>query len=678
MRGDIDVNETKLVNATGAAGLRPAQAEEIRAAGMEPGYGSPIGARNAFVVVDELVARSTNLVAGANREGFHLRNVNVGRDYTPDIVADLANAREGDGCPTCGAPVILRNGIEVGNIFKLGTRYTTALGATYLGEDGLAHPIVMGSYGIGVGRAVACIVEAHHDAKGIAWPEEVAPYAAHLVSIGGTKDPRVDEVADPSPRDRPRGRPGDPVGRPRRVARREVHRRRAARHAPYPHRQPALARGGRRGGHGPGHGRAIGPADRGGGGAPARLTSSPRRPTSDRGLPGAGARAALSCDAPAMQRPGFVARLRGGTGAPADSQVAGPTPGPASEAAADVAALVDVVGVGVLRVDPGLVVAAASPAAHALLGRRAGTLAGRSVMEAFTDHRAEELVRRALAVGSATGELVGRGTDAPTLLLRARRTPNGDAWVALEDVTELRRLQRIRAEFIDNLSHELRTPLTTVSLLAETLARDAAGLPPRVAERIGKIEVETGHLVQMVNELLDLAKIESGRQPLVLEDLDLRALAAATIERIALFAERQGVHLQLDAAPAIPHVRGDGARLGQALLNLVHNAVKFSPPGGPVTVRVQAAESEVVVSVEDRGPGIPRSALPRLFERFYKVDRARPRAAGGGTGLGLAIARHVVEAHGGRIWAESEEGSGSTFSFAIPIAGPEMAATPGA
>ncbi len=195
VRGDMDVNETKLVNVTGAAGLRPAQAEEIRAAGMEPGYGSPIGARNAFVVVDELVARSTNLVAGANREGFHYRNVNVGRDYAPDVVADVASAREGDGCPTCGAPVVLRNGIEVGNIFKLGTRYTTALGATYLGEDGLAHPIVMGSYGIGVGRAVACIVEAHHDGKGIAWPEAVAPYAAHLVSIGGAKDPRVDGVA---------------------------------------------------------------------------------------------------------------------------------------------------------------------------------------------------------------------------------------------------------------------------------------------------------------------------------------------------------------------------------------------------------------------------------------------------------------------------------------------------
>jgi prolyl-tRNA synthetase len=197
VRGDREVNETKLVNALkSVGGLRPAQVEEIKAAGMEPGYGSPVGAHGTTIVVDDLAAQSPNLVAGANREGFHLRNVNAGRDYVPDVVADIDNAREGDGCPTCGEPVILRNGIEVGNIFKLGTKYTKALGATYLGEDGQAHPIVMGSYGIGLGRNVACIVEAHHDAKGIAWPEEVAPYRAHLVSIGSNKEPRVTEVAE--------------------------------------------------------------------------------------------------------------------------------------------------------------------------------------------------------------------------------------------------------------------------------------------------------------------------------------------------------------------------------------------------------------------------------------------------------------------------------------------------
>jgi prolyl-tRNA synthetase len=197
VRGDLEVNETKLSNAVGAStGIRPATVEEIRAAGMEPGYGSPIGAHDTVVVVDELVARSPNLVAGANREGVHFRNVNVGRDFTPDITADIVNAREGDPCPTCGKPVVLRNGIEVGNIFKLGTKFTDAAGATYLGEDGKEHQIVMGSYGIGVGRNVACIVEDHHDEKGIIWPEEVAPYAAHLVEIGANKDPNVTEIAE--------------------------------------------------------------------------------------------------------------------------------------------------------------------------------------------------------------------------------------------------------------------------------------------------------------------------------------------------------------------------------------------------------------------------------------------------------------------------------------------------
>ncbi|MFN8632032.1 MAG: proline--tRNA ligase [Chloroflexota bacterium] len=197
VRGDHDVNETKLVNAIKAkGGIRPAQLEEITSRGMQAGYGSPIGARDALVVVDSLVEKSANLVAGANKVGYHLKNTNLGRDYQADIVADISNVREGDACPKCGGPVILRDGIEIGNIFKLGTKYTKALGAEYLGEDGERHPIVMGSYGIGLGRNVACIVEAHHDEKGIVWPAEVAPYPAHLVTVGANKDPKVTEVAE--------------------------------------------------------------------------------------------------------------------------------------------------------------------------------------------------------------------------------------------------------------------------------------------------------------------------------------------------------------------------------------------------------------------------------------------------------------------------------------------------
>ena len=341
----------------------------------------------------------------------------------------------------------------------------------------------------------------------------------------------------------------------------------------------------------------------------------------------------------------------------------------------DLRLLADGLSVGVIRLDRELVVRYANPAVHVFAGRASGSLVGRSLMEAFIDRRIEELAEEAGRSGSASGELTLRAADGPSLVVRARRTHDGLAtWLTLEDVSELRRLQRIRSEFVDNLSHELRTPLTNVSLLAETLVREseAAGelIPARMRDRINKIEVETGHLVQMVSELLDLARIESGRPMLLLDRVDLGRLAAASADRLRLFAERQGVQLVVDVpGSGVALVSGAEERLGQVLINLVHNAVKFSPDGGDVTIRVAEHAPDIVVSVEDHGIGIPRGSQDRVFERFYKVDRARVR--GGGTGLGLAIARHVVEAHGGRIWVASEEGRGSNFSFALPIADPQ-------
>jgi prolyl-tRNA synthetase len=162
---------------------------------MVPGYASPIGAKGAMVVVDELVAASANLVAGANKEGYHVKNVNIPRDFTPDHIVDIASAKAGDACLGCGGAVRLEKGIEVGNIFKLGTRYSAALGAEYADDAGVSHPIVMGSYGIGVGRAAACIAEAYHDEKGLAWPAVVAPFDAQVALLGANKDARVEEAA---------------------------------------------------------------------------------------------------------------------------------------------------------------------------------------------------------------------------------------------------------------------------------------------------------------------------------------------------------------------------------------------------------------------------------------------------------------------------------------------------
>jgi two-component system phosphate regulon sensor histidine kinase PhoR len=332
--------------------------------------------------------------------------------------------------------------------------------------------------------------------------------------------------------------------------------------------------------------------------------------------------------------------------------------------------LADLMGVGILRLDDSLRVELANSAAHILLGRPPGSVTGRPAIEAFVDARLESIAAAARDTGSASGELRVRGSDGPILVIRARRSPVSGVWVVLDDVSELRRLQQIRTEFVDNLSHELRTPLSTISLLSETLAREADavgdGIPPKMRDRITKIEVETGHLVQMVNELLDLARIESGGPLVLLDDVDLGRVVTESVERLRLFAERQGLRLVTDLPVDIPAVRGDEARIGQVVVNLVHNALKFGGGGEDVTVRVAVGDQEVITSVEDHGSGIPKADQARIFERFYKVDRARVR--GGGTGLGLSIARHVIGQHGGRIWVESEEGAGSIFAFALPVA----------
>ena len=356
----------------------------------------------------------------------------------------------------------------------------------------------------------------------------------------------------------------------------------------------------------------------------------------------------------------------------------------------DLAYLADLVGVGIVRLTDELRIEIANTAAHAFLRREPGSMLGRTAIEALGDHRVEAIARGAREAGWSSGEVTladVAGATGTTLVIRARRSPILGVWLVLEDVAELRRLQRIRAEFIDNLSHELRTPITTIGLLIESLGRDADGaeaalapVPPKMRERIGTLEVETGNIAQMVAELLDLARIESGGRQLHLDDVDLGRIATESAERLRTFADRQGVSLRVIVEPGLPPVRGEAARLAQVFANLVHNAVKFSPSGTEVRVGVRhlAPAGSVLTSrprsvappmlvgwVADDGPGISASDQARIFERFFKADRTR--TSGGGTGLGLAIARHIVEGHGGAIRVESEEGRGATFEFTIPI-----------
>ena len=198
VRGDMELNETKLTNALKARQLRPAQPAEITAIGAQPGYGSPIGIQRdgVLLVVDDLIPRSPNLVAGANREGWHVKNVNCGRDYEPDLALDVVAAADGHPCPVCRAPLRSVRGVEVGNIFKLGTKYSLAMEATFLDEDGASVPIVMGCYGIGAGRLMASVIETNNDDNGIVWPITIAPYQVYLVSLATKRTPEVTETAE--------------------------------------------------------------------------------------------------------------------------------------------------------------------------------------------------------------------------------------------------------------------------------------------------------------------------------------------------------------------------------------------------------------------------------------------------------------------------------------------------
>jgi two-component system phosphate regulon sensor histidine kinase PhoR len=237
--------------------------------------------------------------------------------------------------------------------------------------------------------------------------------------------------------------------------------------------------------------------------------------------------------------------------------------------------------------------------------------------------------------------------------------------VILQDLTPIRRLETVRRDFISNISHELRTPLAGLKALVDTLRGGAIKDRPAAKRFLKRMDAEVDAMTQMVEELLDLSRIESGQAPLRLEPTRVTELVIPPVDRLRPQAERAGQELMFHVAPEMPLVQADVDQARLVLTNLVHNAVKFTPPGGRITVSAQPNGEEVLFSVEDTGVGIPAEDLPRVFERFYKADQAR---SGGGTGLGLAIAKHVVQGHGGRIWAEGVEGEGSTFYFTLPVA----------
>ena len=290
------------------------------------------------------------------------------------------------------------------------------------------------------------------------------------------------------------------------------------------------------------------------------------------------------------------------------------------------------------------------------------------LMDLLRDHELQGLVKsskESASIRHSEVEMVG-----PYRLISAIATPlpiNGarGTLLTLHDLTSTRQLDTTRREFVTNVSHELRSPIASLLALVETLENGALDDRDTAVDFIGRIHDEANRMGAIVEELLELSRLESGQAPLRLAPLNLNVMVTDIVGEFRLRAERSGIELDTSLPDRLPQALADETTFRRALVNLVDNALKFTPVGGQVHMSIAEEEDTIRVDVRDTGEGIPREHLPHIFERFYKVDRSRRDK---GTGLGLAIVKHTVEAHGGCVHAESEEGEGSVFSVSVPRA----------
>ena len=326
---------------------------------------------------------------------------------------------------------------------------------------------------------------------------------------------------------------------------------------------------------------------------------------------------------------------------------------------------------GVLIADNQGSVQLINPAAEKIFEARRDDVLGRSLAQTLRHHRLIELWKRSQESGESQEtalELIPQKIYLQCLAIPLGHQLQGNTLLLFQDLTHLRRLETVRRDFISNISHELRTPLASIKALTETLKEGALEDPTAAVRFLNLMESEVDTLTQIVSELLELSRIESGRVLLHFKSTSSVEILNVAVNRLRLQAKRAGLSLQVEYPEELPQVLADRPRIEQVMINLLHNAIKFTPAGGSIFVSARAEgegpEAQIVFEVRDTGVGIPADDLPRIFERFYKADRAR---SGGGTGLGLAIARHLVEAHGGRIWVKSREGQGSSFFFSLPV-----------
>lgn len=311
-----------------------------------------------------------------------------------------------------------------------------------------------------------------------------------------------------------------------------------------------------------------------------------------------------------------------------------------------------------------------SPQAEDLFSTSEAQASGHSLISVVRDHQINDLVSVALEAEAVREATIEHRPTRRVLANRAFPIHDGGGEVvgvllAAQDVTELRRLEQVRQEFVTNISHELRTPMASIKAMVQTLEEGAIDDPAVAPDFMRRIDVEVDHLTQLVRELSLLSSIESGLAPLQRIPTRVESLLRSAVDRATAQAQRKQVSLSVETQGELPAVLADPGRIEQALLNMLSNAVRFTVPGGSVTASGLVQDGFVRIFVRDTGVGISRDDLPRVFERFYKADKAR---SGEGTGLGLALVKHIVLSHGGDVSVESEEGRGSTFSFTLPLA----------
>jgi two-component system, OmpR family, phosphate regulon sensor histidine kinase PhoR len=323
---------------------------------------------------------------------------------------------------------------------------------------------------------------------------------------------------------------------------------------------------------------------------------------------------------------------------------------------------------GVIMTDSNGNILLANPAAEALFSFQESQARGRPLIEVIFNYQLEQLLQKSLS--SAHKQVLFVDTINGKFL-RAIAVPlmNEKVFGALllfQDLTEIRSIQIMRREFVGNVSHELRTPLAAIKAIAETLQDGAIDDKPVARDFLNKVNDEVDRMTQMVNELIELSRIETGKAKLNLEATDINTLVGEAISRLKPQAERKQIYFSSVLAEKMPLVQVDRERIQQVIVNIVHNAIKFTPQEGKITVDTQFSPVDVTVRVQDTGIGISKEDLPHIFERFFKADKSRSQS---GSGLGLAIAKHIVQAHSGKIWVESLEGQGSVFGFRIPLQG---------